>query len=420
MENMIPLPTQNNVVAENPVSRVRLYSGVPWDNKYIHVRLYNSQSVLLSSLEKWKVKEINNLSTVRVGELIVSVPFDEMDMLNINYLSFQNPNLSDRWIFCFVTGVQWQSRNSTKIKFELDTFQNEFYSCTIKPSYVEYHHVAKSEDTIGGNLNPVNIETGDPIICKYDAYMLSNWHICAYATEGTTGTDFEGKLCNNVYRAASLWHKPISDPDAVDGEGGINALIKAYNDQGKIDAIVALFMSPELCVNVVADPGHEEDNKKISMDKSVLFEGYQPKNNKLYSYPWCYVLCDNNEGQGNIYKFELSNNSDKSIDFILQGALATMPQVICFPSNYKGNGLNYDEAMVISGFPQCAYSSDTFRAWVAQNKSSLALSAVSASAGLATGVAGVADPEGLRQRPGCGCRQGIGCGAPSFCSIPFI
>ena len=390
MDGMIPIPTQYNVISENPISTVRLYSGVPWDNKYIHVRLYSGQSQLLSALDKWKVKEINNLAPIRVGELTVKVPYHEMEMLNVNYLAFQNPQMSDRWVFCFVTAIQWQSRNSTTIVFELDTFQNEFYNCTMHPSFVEYMHIPKSEDTIGANLNPVNIETGDPVVAYYDFYSLTDWHICAYATEGTTGTDFEGKLCNNVYRAASLWHKAISDPDAIDGNSGINALIKAYNDQGKIDAIVALFMAPELCVNVVADPGHEEDEKKIPMHTNNLFEGYTPKNNKLYSYPWCYVLCDNNEGQGNIYKYELSDNSDNSIDFVVQGALATMPQVICFPRNYKGNSLNYDDAMMISGFPQCAYSSDTFRAWIAQNKSTLALSAVSAGAGILTGAVGIA------------------------------
>ena len=47
------------------------------------------------------------------------------------------------------------------------------------------------------------------------------------------------------------------------------------------------------------------------------------------------------------------------------------------PSNYKGVNRLFSESLVISGFPQCAFQSDTFKAWIAQNKGALAVQATS-------------------------------------------
>lgn len=388
---MINLPEQGAVNSVPPQTELRLYSGVPWDNSYQHVRLYNSVADLLSHLEQWRVypaTQLDELSPIRVGSYEVKVPFNEMTAMNINYLAFRNLPYSSEWTFCFVTDVLYKSPYTTQMKFELDIFQNNFYKCAVKPCFIEYQHIRRADDVIGGNLLPVNIETGEPVVADYSAYQLNEWHICVYATEGTTGKDFEGAVVNNVYRGASLGHMAIND----NGESWANELIKAYNDAGKVDAILALFMCPQLCINAIAE-GNNEDDKIVSITDN-FFEGYKPKNKKLYSYPWCYVMADNNEGQTAIYRFELSDRSDKSIDFHIMGCINTLPQTIMFPSNYKGNLLNYTDGMVNSSFPICAWSSDTFRAWIAQNKSTLGLSAMSGAmnilSGYTSGVASIA------------------------------
>ena len=370
---MIPMIQQGDIIPRSPSSQLRLYSGVPWTNRYDHVRLYNNQTDLLSNLETWRVSpstQLNNLAPIRVGDYEVRVPFTEMSALKINYAAFQNTGISSEWVFCFVTNIRWRSENTTILTLELDVFQNNFYSISMKPCLIEYQHIARSEDVIGGNLVPVGLETGEMIVDQYTGYPLTNFHICAYATEGTTGADFDGKICNNVYRAASLWHMPISDSDA---ESSANTLIETYNDAGKIDAIIALFMSPDICVNVVSNPSESKDNISLSIPTDI--DGYTPKNKKLFSYPWCYVIADNNEGNTAIYRWELSGDSNHSLNFLISGALATMPQVMCTPTNYKNSSVNYNESLIVSGFPICAYSSDTFRAWIAQNKASLAVSA---------------------------------------------
>ena len=53
-----------------------------------------------------------------------------------------------------------------------------------------------------------------------------------------------------------------------------------------------------------------------------------------------------------------------------------------------------NEALINSSFPMCSFSSDTYRAWLAQNKSSIALSqirtGVDSVLGVGTSIAGLA------------------------------
>lgn len=396
---MINLPTQAGVAPRNPETKLRLYSGVPWSDEYEHVRLYNSKAELLDHLESYRKNipgvDLSHLAPIRVGNYDIRVPFTEMKALNLNYLAFQNAGISDEWVFCFIDSIEWLSEKTTRINFSLDVFQNNFYNTNIKPCFVEYHHIPRREDGIGVNLVPVNLEAGETIVSQHKKLNLTPTDCCIFVTRGTVEQSwFEGRVENGVYCWGSIGHYDVTTDDGLEK---INGLLKAYNDQGAQDAVIGLFMSPKLCIGALG--GKEIKPKTTSMQISGnAFEGYKPKNKKLYSYPWLYCLADNNQGNTHIYRYEYSYNQDKSIEFDSYGTIATLPQVLTAPKNYKTrenlpHGL-MNEALINSSFPMCSFSSDTYRAWLAQNKSSIALSqvqtAVNSTIGLGTSIAGLA------------------------------
>lgn len=396
---MINLPTQGGVAPRNPETKLRLYSGVPWSDEYEHVRLYNSKDDLLNHLELYRKTisgvDLSHLAPIRVGNYDIRVPFTEMKALNLNYLAFQNTGISNEWVFCFIDSIVWLSEKTTRINFSLDVFQNNFYDAIIKPCFVEYHHIPRSEDVIGVNLTPVNLETGETIVSRHKKLDLTPTDCCAFVTRGTTEQSwFEGRVENGVYCWGSIGHYDVTTED---GLKGINTLLEDYNNQGAQDAVIGLFMSPKLCT--LALGGGEIKPKITSMQISDnVFEGYKPKNKKLYSYPWLYCLADNNQGNTHIYRYEYSYNRDNSLEFDSYGTIATLPQVLTAPKNYKTredltHGL-IDEALINSSFPMCSFSSDTYRAWLAQNKSSIALSqvhtAIDATLGFGSSIAGLA------------------------------
>lgn len=396
---MINLPVQGGVAPRNPETKLRLYSGVPWSDEYEHVRLYSSKAELLDHLESYRKNitgvDLSHLTPIRVGNYDIRVPFTEMKALNLNYLAFQNAGISNEWVFCFIDSIEWLSEKTTRINFSLDVFQNNFYDANIKPCFVEYHHIPRREDGIGVNLVPVNLEAGETIVSQHKKLNLTPTDCCIFVTRGTVEQSwFDGRVENGVYCWGSIGHYDVTTDDGLEK---INGLLKEYNDQGAQDAVIGLFMSPKLCIGALG--GKEIKPKTTSMQISGnAFEGYKPKNKKLYSYPWLYCLADNNQGNTHIYRYEYSYNQDKSIEFDSYGTIATLPQVLTAPKNYKTrenlkHGL-IQEALINSSFPMCSFSSDTYRAWLAQNKSSIALSqvqtAVNSTIGLGTSIAGLA------------------------------
>lgn len=396
---MINLPVQGGVAPRNPETKLRLYSGVPWSDEYEHVRLYSSKAELLDHLESYRKNipgvDLSHLAPIRVGNYDIRVPFTEMKALNLNYLAFQNAGISNEWVFCFIDSIEWLSEKTTRINFSLDVFQNNFYDTNIKPCFVEYHHIPRREDGIGVNLVPVNLEAGETIVSQHKKLNLTPTDCCIFVTRGTVEQSwFDGRVENGVYCWGSIGHYDVTTDDGLEK---INGLLKEYNDQGAQDAVIGLFMSPKLCIGALG--GKEIKPKTTSMQISGnAFEGYKPKNKKLYSYPWLYCFADNNQGNTHMYRYEYSYNQDKSIEFDSYGTIATLPQVLTAPKNYKTrenlpHGL-MNEALINSSFPMCSFSSDTYRAWLAQNKSSIALSqvqtAVNSTIGLGTSIAGLA------------------------------
>lgn len=362
---MIDLPKQNNVVPRNPQTQLRLYSGVPWDNTYQHVRLYNSQADLLAHLETWRVlpSGLDNLATIRIGDLDVKIPYTEMQALDLNYLAFQNTGISNTWVFGFITSIEWLSERTTRIHFELDIFQNNYYKCTFKPCFIERSHIPKSQDTIGANLIPESFETGDNYVAEWVSKTYPPDNICMYVSKENQNDDVEGSIVNNIYRAAKLIHS--QNPTTINNQ------IDDMTSAGLSDAILNLFMAPDICLNAETGDGDNEDTITIDFSSISWFEGYTPRNNKLYTYPYVYLSVDNNEGQAITYKFEYSDASDHNLTFSIIGCLCTSPQILLLPWNYNGVGLDYMEIMTMGNFPQCAFQSDTYRAWFAQNRNSL-------------------------------------------------
>lgn len=383
---MINLPNQGSVVGRNPTTEIRFYSGVPWDNRYTHVRLYDSYNQLLQSLSKWDVTSRLSLNKeyapVRVGELEVKIPLNEIQALDINYMAFKNPNATE-FTFCFVTAVEWLSYNSTRIRLELDIFQNNFYKCKMKPCFVEREHVPKSEDSYGANVIPESIDCGELRCNKTEKTDFGLSTIVLLTTEGLDSKDVQGFMDGGVYQGAS--QTIINQDEGYEAMAGLaSTLINQYNQKGKIDAIINVYMSCAIC--------NDHQDHDITVDTNGAFEGYVPHNNKLYTYPFCYVLADNNLGKTGIFKFELSNKKDNNIYFSVRGSQTPTPLVMLRPKDYNGlDGVSYLESLSYDGFPQCMWKSDVASAWIAQNKNTLALATFNAKMSpVASGISGLA------------------------------
>ena len=145
------------------------------------------------------------------------------------------------------------------------------------------------------------------------------------------------------------------------------------------DSIVSIFMMPSAFYTTGTSPVFKE------MDVAIpdMLDGYEPRNKKLLTYPYCFlnVDCINDS---KIYRYEFSGDEDL-LHFAIIGGVSPNVEIILCPRNYNGSGnvggghgvANLTEELVMTGFPQCAFTVDAYRAWLAQKGTGFAISAFS-------------------------------------------
>lgn len=358
-----------------PNTTIRMLKDVPLDNTYrntIYFAYVANQTSYFSGKTKYTFAA-QSYQRVQKGTLRIGRKAD--DLYDCNYLMFQNTAYGNKWFYAFVTGVEYVNNETSEVSFEIDVMQTWHFDYDVKMSFVERE--MSVTDNIGDNLVPENLEIGDYIYEDLGLTSLFNlYQIVIAATFDENMNDATGGMYGGVfsglhYNVFSSWQSAAS-------------FIAEATEQNKADGIVSIFMLPIAFTADYQSTMPEVFN--IERDKQLTdIDGYVPKNNKLFTYPYNLLYVTNNEGNVANYAFEYFS-SDKC-NFNVSGAMCCTPECMLVPLNYKGVEKNYNEKLTIGNFPQCAYTVDTFKAWVAQNQNQLALNAINAIGQTAAGAA---------------------------------
>ena len=224
-----------------------------------------------------------------------------------------------------------------------------------------------------------------------------------------------GRKYNGVYSGLGVY--------AFDDIAKLETQLKDLDTIGKPDAVVAIWMYPKnlvtlcqsydrenwteytwadfdfstrRCANVA---GVSSDHVTLALYQNYhenLFEGYKPVNYKLYAYPYNFLYVTSNQGAKAEFKFEQFYTPNDVYNFRLYGAISPDAGVKIAPEGYNvyGAQTNYDEGLTLANFPPCAWDSDTYKVWLAQNynqlNNAMEGAVVSTMAGVGATVAGVA------------------------------
>lgn len=349
-----------------PNTTIRMLKDVPLDNTYRNTIYFTTVANQTSYFQgKTKYTFANqNYQRVNRGALRIARKAD--DLYDCNYLMFQNTSYGNKWFYAFVVSVEYVNNETSEITFEIDVLQTWHFDYDLKMSFVEREMSVL--DGIGDNLVPENLELGDYIYKDLGLTSLFNlYQIVIAATfdenmDDATGGMYGGVFSGLHYNVFASWESASS-------------FIAEATEQNKADGIVSIFMLPVAFTSDFQSTIPEVFN--IERDKHISdIDGYVPKNNKLFTYPYNLLYVTNNEGNVANYAFEYFNS--EKCNFNASGAMCCTPECMLVPLNYKGVEKNYNEKLTIGNFPQCAYTVDTFKAWVAQNQNQLALSAINA------------------------------------------
>ena len=369
---------------------------VPLDKDYKHTLYFDSSSSQKSYFDS-KVKHSYTDFTYQRKDNTVRVPIVLDDALKCNYVMYQNTDYSNKWYYAFITDYVWNDEDTTTLTIETDVLQTYMFDYTLLTSFVEREHCA--DDTIGLNTFPENLEMGE-YVCEYsETYTELQEYVYVVAVSDVE-KDGKWETCEG-YQYNGLFSGLYYYYYTMDKIEDLQNLIKHYSAEGKNESIKCLFTYPiqllpeipETWTPIVHPSTKPAEIKKWFYKKeySHLNEnGYRPKNNKLYVYPYQYLLVDNNNGGTAIYQFEHFIGNGGVVSFSVKGCLTPGGSIRMTPLNYKGinqNMENQQEGLNLGKLPICNWTSDEYTNWLTQNGVNIGLNMVSGVGQIVAGVA---------------------------------
>ena len=361
-----------------PSTEIIILQDVPLDTTYKHSIYFANETAQQTYFKSKKKYHLTKQSYQRVNKGVTRVNIKAEELYNCNYLMFRNDNFGNKWFYAFIKSVEYINNIVSEITFEIDVLQSWFFDFNLEQSFVEREHSAT--DNIGDNIVSEPLQTGEYILSNYKKVGNLNWSdLCVVVSiVDNENKDTKGYLYDGVYSGSFLRIYDSSD------DASLTELITKYID--KPDSILSMYMCPK-CIfkgNNDIEKGGEllpygfngiEDNYKATAIKgNETFDGYKPKNKKLYTYPYNYYNIDNGNGGTLALRYEFFENLQPVIK--IMGNVTQPIKVIARPCNYKGVP-SYDslqgyttlntETITLESYPQCSWNVDSFKAWLAQN-----------------------------------------------------
>ena len=335
-----------------PNSTLRLLHNVPLDITYentIYFASASAQSAYFAGLAKYTQTQYTYLRK----ENVIRVNLLADNLYDVNYIMFQNTSFGSKWFYAFVTNVEYINNETSEISFVIDVMQTWAFDYTLNPCWIERQHTIT--DDIGQNLVPENLELGDYVCRNFDGSgHLTPLVAVAACTFDKNMDDVAGGEYGGIYSGLTY--------NVFDNETDFNQFITDATEANKESGIVSVFMMPE---DFVREAGQSVAGYDITKQKNLTdIDGYEPKNNKLFTYPYNFMYVTNLDG--NAAEFHYEYFSGNNCTFGLAGDMTCNPCIVLYPQNYKGIPANYNEKMTISHYPQCPYNIDAFKAYLAQ------------------------------------------------------
>lgn len=378
-----------------PYTSVDVCSGVRLTPEYTHTIWFRSASEQWAYFAGKSVKSYQNYTYVRKSwSLKVDATMEQARTWS--YMFFANGGKI--WYY-FITNIEYINDNTVELFVEMDVMQSYMFDYTLLDCFVEREHAAI--DLIGGNLVDEGLDVGEYVSIADKDVDLNDYLIMILATaQPGAAADAEGELVqslgskyDNVFCGLGVYCVPIAN--ATD----LQTILNKLDDKGATDIIVAMWMYPGELIkkgvtlnNVFDVEGSNSFTESLSRN-TVLDGEYVPRNNKLFCYPYNFLYVTNNSGGAAVYHYERFSEPTNP-HFKIVGSVSPDGCARIYPLNYKGSQQNFESGLTLGSFPTCAWDSDVYKMWLAQNQNSLYVAGATAvnkvSTGITAAIAGVA------------------------------
>lgn len=374
-----------------PSSTIKLLRNVPINNTYkdsLYFATTADQTEYFDSCSAYTFSE-QSYQRINRGRLRVNICAD--NVYDCNYLMFRNTAFNNKWFYAFIQQIDYVNNVTCEVIYELDVLQTWWFEKDLGECFIERMHTGS--DDLYEHYMIENLDMGDYVI-DADCYEANSAYrdvfdekcyvICTVPLDDETYTP-----CNGYYSQCEYYMCQDNEDSIADF---FDNVMSARDAEGVISCY--RFFKEFVDKNNDSDTDHDisvsSENRVWGYIGDALtmptdIGGYEPKNNRLFSYPYTVICVTDNSGNSQYYRPEMFYSD---IKFQFKGAFVGSPCVMAVPFKYKCTepNYNYEEAFTVNGYPMSAVAQDTYEAWLATSGFSNALGVMGGVSSLANGL----------------------------------
>lgn len=358
-----------------PNSTIELFKSLKLDNNYGNTMWFANVGDQNNFFEARYFLKLNAYSYQRkdIGVIRIEAPIG--NVYDVNYMRFRNDSFENRWFYAFITRVEYINNVTCNIYYTIDVIQTYMFDWTLEQCLVERQH--SITDIAGDNLIPEGLELGDYINDSSNVLYRPttsdyNYLICVGLTEveyqaiEDAGWTVGSSYFESVAGVMSLTAFLLVDTSASSSD--LKDIMDYLNNNNKIDSIVSITLVPK---NFTLSGTYYNDF--VNIFKPTTIDGYTPINQKLLTYPYCYMDVFNDQNEHEELRYELSTDVN-GMRFKICGIMSPNPEVLLIPQNYDKTSNSPEKTLSLGGLPQIPYFNDSYKAWRALNYDQMAVS----------------------------------------------
>lgn len=368
-----------------PNSDVWICRGVPLDSRLKYTYRPSSKDDQFSAFSAYSAYHLTSQSYIRHSNNTIRVALAPDLLLTCNYMMFRNTSFGNKIFYAFITDVEYVNNETSLITYSIDNIQTYFFDVSFNASYVEREH--SITDNIGDSITPEPVITsGQEVISHYNGFdeiskgcytvvvtshdienpVKEEYCFSTGSMTGSAGIIVAGQT--NVFNitdsasALAVWH-----------------LVDNYIQKVGESGILAIYTIPRIAYTGTFPDGNGILKKgadiKVEAYQSVenpkpkvadTLDGYLPKNNKLYTYPFCFLRCQNNLGTQKDFRYEFFS-SDNATFRITSSSVSPDQTVYCTPESYRGYVVDWENSLSYDNFPASSFAIGEYSNYVGSN-----------------------------------------------------
>lgn len=369
-----------------PNTNVKFIRNCPLTQNLDHTILFESreaQTAYFTGIAEY-TRDKYSFQRKQPGVIRVDIPYESC--IYFNYMCYQNFAHANKWFYAFVTGCEYVNEGLTDVYFTLDVLQTWMFDWELGNCLIIRETTPTDE--------PGEYLLDEPIaLGQYKPTAVTQWRSglewLVGATIDVTKDTFDDLTTPINYIAGQLREYQIYGCRTGIAWG---VRLNQINTAGKTAGIKWVFPYPVDLISHGTDTyfiASETTVDKTIDSRPTTLGGYEPRNKKLLTYPYCFLCATTTDGTVAQYRYEYFANPD-SIRFMIYGAFSPQGDIAAAPRNYLNDTkpVNFDVGVVLKGLPIGGFNYAVYDTWFALNKNTIRTNEGWALANAVIGVGG--------------------------------